>query len=208
MKYKVGDEVRVISDNNYGFKQGYIGRVTLVDTSYGSTSYLVDEDYWYGEEELVSYSEYTDNTTQRIRGFEVVTGYEDITLPTRKTRFSAGYDIEVAEDVYLAPGESKVFPTGIKAYMQYDEVLEIYIRSSIGIKHGVKLSNSTGIIDADYYDNPRTQGHIMMALKNCGTDVFSVPKGTRVAQGIFQKYLVCDGDDVTTERNGGIGSTN
>ena len=41
----------------------------------------------------------------RERGFEIVKGYEDkdIHLPIRKTKCSAGYDIEAAEDVVIPP---------------------------------------------------------------------------------------------------------
>ena len=39
----------------------------------------------------------------KVRGFEVVKGYEnkDIHLPVRKTEHSAGYDVEAAEDVVI-----------------------------------------------------------------------------------------------------------
>ena len=89
----------------------------------------------------------------RIRGFEVVKACEmkGIHLPERKTSKSSGYDLESAEDVILAPHKTTVLSTGLKAYMQEDEYLAVYIRSSLAIKHGIVLINSTGIIDADYY---------------------------------------------------------
>ena len=86
----------------------------------------------------------------KIRGFERVSGYESAILPTRKTRNSCGYDIYIysTTPVTIKPHESKVFNTGIKAYMPNDEFLAIYIRSSIGIKKHLMLNNSVGIIDA------------------------------------------------------------
>ena len=68
----------------------------------------------------------------KIRGFEVVTKYKNagINIPKRSTEHSAGYDIEAAETVSFAPGEIKLIPTGLKAYMQSDEVLYMYDRSS------------------------------------------------------------------------------
>lgn len=144
-----------------------------------------------------------------IRGFEVITAYEDqgIKLPTRKTTESAGYDIECAEAVTLAPGEVKLVPTGLKAFMAYDEYLAIHIRSSMAIKRHLALVNSTGIIDSDYYNNEDNEGHIMIALLNYGTEAVSLEKGERVAQGIFSKYLITNDDDATGVRIGGIGST-
>lgn len=144
-----------------------------------------------------------------IRGFEVITAYEDkdIHLPTRKTTESAGYDLECAEAVTLAPGELKLIPTGIKAFMAYDEYLAIHIRSSMAIKRRLALVNSTGIIDSDYYNNEDNEGHIMIAVLNYGTELVHLEKGERVAQGIFSKYLITNDDDATGVRTGGIGST-
>ena len=144
-----------------------------------------------------------------IRGFEVVSAFEeqDINLPTRKTTESAGYDIECAEAVTLEPGQVVLVPTGIKAFMAYDEYLAIHIRSSMAIKRHLALVNSTGIIDSDYYNNEDNEGHIMIALLNYGKETVSLEKGERVAQGIFSKYLITNDDDATGIRTGGIGST-
>ena len=140
-----------------------------------------------------------------IRGFEVVSSFEDaqINLPQRTTAESAGYDIECAETVTINPGEVKIVPTGIKAFMAYNEFLAIHIRSSIGIKRHIMLSNCTGIIDSDYYNNEDNEGHILLGLYNLGTEAVTLEKGERVAQGIFTKYLVANDDEA-----GGIGSTN
>lgn len=70
------------------------------------------------------------------RGFEIVSYYQEknIILPSRKTKFSAGYDIATAENIILLPQQVTLIPTGIKAYMQTDEYLGVHIRSSIAIK--------------------------------------------------------------------------
>ena len=144
-----------------------------------------------------------------IRGFEVVSAFEDkdIALPRRKTTESAGYDIECAEAVSIEPGEMKLVPTGLKAFMNFDEYLAIHIRSSMAIKRQLMLSNSTGIIDSDYYNNEENEGHILIALYNFGQATIQIEKGERVAQGIFSKYLVANDDDATGIRVGGFGST-
>lgn len=144
-----------------------------------------------------------------IRGFEVVTAYENqgVQLPKRKTTESAGYDIECAEAVTIAPDEMKLVPTGLKAFMNYDEYLAIHIRSGMAVKRRLMLVNSTGIIDSDYYNNEDNEGHILIALVNMGTEPVSLDKGERVAQGIFSKYLITNDDNATGIRTGGIGST-
>ena len=113
-----------------------------------------------------------------IRGFEVVSAFEeqDINLPTRKTTESAGYDIECAEAVTLEPGQVVLVPTGLKAFMAYDEYLAIHIRSSMAIKRHLALVNSTGIIDSDYYNNEENEGHIMIALYNFGKENVTLEK--------------------------------
>lgn len=147
----------------------------------------------------------------RQRGFEFVTEFAaaGLKLPTRSTAASAGYDIAAAANVCLRAGERALVPTGIKAYMQLDEYLGIHIRSSLAVKQGLYLANSQGIIDADYYNNPDNEGHILIALVNGGEQDVVIETGMRIAQGIFCQYLLTDGDNVTKKvaRVGGIGST-
>jgi dUTP pyrophosphatase len=143
------------------------------------------------------------------RGFQIVSAFADkgIHLPARKTARSAGYDIEAAETVVLAPHAVTVVPTGLKAYMEGDEYLAIHIRSGISIKKGLMLVNSVGIIDSDYYDNPDNEGHIMIAYYNTNDVPLTLEKGERIGQGIFTKYLATSDDAATGERLGGFGST-
>lgn len=147
-----------------------------------------------------------------MRGFEIVSEYanKDIEIPTRKTALSAGYDLASAVDIKIEPDELKLVPTGLKAYMQNDEVLMIYIRSSIAVKCGLMLMNNVGVIDADYYNNAKNEGHIFAPIKNLSGKTVFIKKGERVAQGIFQKYLLTDKDNFENgaKRTGGFGSTN
>lgn len=147
----------------------------------------------------------------RERGFEVIGQYKNrgIKLPQRKTGFSAGYDIAAAADVLLVPHKVTVVPTGLKAYMQADEYLGVHMRSGLSIKKGLAFINAQGIIDADYYNNPDNEGHIMLAIINHSEEAVAVQTGMRLAQGIFYKYLTVDGDEPGrgAKRQGGIGST-
>ena len=141
------------------------------------------------------------------RGFEKVSGYEYVNFPKRKTKQSAGYDIESAVNVVITPGETKLIPTGIKVYMDENEWLGIYIRSSLAIKYGLILANSVAVIDSDYYNNPDNEGHIMLPIRNVFEMPYTVKKGDRIAQGIFHRYYKVDGDKTDGSRIGGIGST-
>ena len=151
---------------------------------------------------------------ERKRGFEIAKGFEDkgINLPIRKTARSAGYDVEAAEDTIIPAFKSGMKPTlvktGIKAYMEPDEMLCLYNRSSNPGKKGLILANSVGIVDSDYYGNPDNDGHIMFAFFNVKDEDIEIKKGDAIGQAIFQKFLITDEDCATGERKGGFGSTN
>lgn len=142
-----------------------------------------------------------------MRFFEKVSYMPNGILPERKTKHSAGYDLAVFEGGIIPPHTTKIFNTGIKACMEDNEVLLIFVRSSIGIKRGITLSNGTAVIDADFFNNEDNEGHIMLALHNNTDEAVIINDGEHVAQGVFVNYL-CTGDAVVKERKGGIGSTN
>lgn len=150
---------------------------------------------------------------EKKRGFEIAKGWEDknINLPIRKTKYSAGYDIESAEDVVIPSFKKGMAPTlvktGIKAYMEDDEVLLLYNRSSNPKKKGLILANSVGVIDKDYYGNPDNDGHIMFAFYNIKEEDIEIKKGEAIGQALFQKYLITDNDKAEGKRMGGFGST-
>ena len=148
-----------------------------------------------------------------MRGFEIAKGWEDkdINLPVRKTAASAAYDLEAAEDIVLPKFELGakpiLIPTGLKAYMESDEVLMLFPRSSGPKKMGIMFPHSAGIIDADYYGNPDNDGHIMIQCINIKNEDVMIKKGDAVAQAMFQKFLTTDNDAATGKRVGGFGST-
>lgn len=171
---------------------------------------------------------------ERKRGFEIISKYEDqgIELPERATRHAAGYDFKAAEDVIIPtvwnvlfnqqtgqvtdslPVEDKAFlvstlvPTGIKAYMQEDEYLQLANRSSNPIKNQLSMPNGVGIIDADYYGNEKNEGHIYFQFINYGLADYVIKKGDRIGQGIFMPFLKSDADKGEGSlRTGGFGSS-
>lgn len=150
---------------------------------------------------------------EKKRGFEIAKGFENsnINLPVRKTKYSAGYDFEAAEDTIIPSFKKGMKPTlvktGIKAYMMEDEVLILANRSSNPGKKGLILANSIGVIDRDYYGNPDNDGHIMFAFYNIKEEDIEIKKGDAIGQAIFQKYLIIDNDWTEGTRLGGFGST-
>ena len=150
---------------------------------------------------------------ERKRGFEIAKGFEnhDITMPVRKTKYSAGYDICAAEDCTIQPftfgSKPTLVKTGLKAYMQEDEYLMLCNRSSNPFKKGLVLANSVGIIDADFYGNPDNDGAFSFAFYNFFDKPLEIKKGEAIGQAIFHKYMTIDNDVAEGERLGGFGST-
>lgn len=133
--------------------------------------------------------------------------YDDIKLPKRATKGSAGYDFFAPFDFSLEPRETIKIPTGIKAKIADGFVLKEYLRSSLGFKYRVRLDNTVGIIDSDYYNNEKNEGHIFIKITNEGNKTLEVKKGDAFCQGIFSEYFLAEEEEVTEERTGGIGST-
>jgi dUTP pyrophosphatase len=199
-----GNWVRLITDD-FG-RQGKLAQVARVWELCGTNYTIEFKDGFEGK--------VTDENIELAhlgRGFEKCKGWENIAiLPVRKTSKSAGYDFCIPkdmEDIELIPGETIMIKSGIKAYMQDDEYLSLYIRSSIGIKQNVILPNCTGIIDADFYNNVDNEGNITIALRNNDDVCHYFKSGDAICQGIFIKYLTVDFDKAKDKRNGGIGST-
>lgn len=129
-------------------------------------------------------------------------------LPTRNDKGSGGYDFYLPCDIEIFPDSFSKVALNIKSKMEQDEVLMIFVRSSIGIKKNLMLANGTGIIDSSYYGNVDNDGNISIVLYNYGRETVRLKKGERIVQGIFVKYLTTDDDKpVNEDRIGGFGSS-
>lgn len=145
-----------------------------------------------------------------FRGYHDLVKYEDIKLPVRSTKLSAGYDFFTPVDINLNMGASMKIPTGIRVKLDDDKFLALVPRSGLGFKYRLQLDNTLGVIDADYYyaDN---EGHIFIKITNDNREskILNVKTGEAFAQGIILQYFKVDGDndDDKAKRHGGIGST-
>ena len=179
--------------------------------------------------ERVSEVEYTKALKANGYDPEKCLKIDEIPLPKRATKGSAGYDIvspvEInlkLDETYFPYGEDPcmmvscppktfmIIPTGIRAFMPDDVVLVEAPRSGLGFKYGISFLNTLGIIDSDYI-NADNEGHIMIAIRfEGGTNkerVFNLSKGERICQGLFLPYYTTEDDDADGVRNGGLGST-
>ena len=132
--------------------------------------------------------------------------YEEVRIPYRATKGSAGYDFYSPVTITLKPNETVKIPTGIRCKIEDGYVLQIYPRSSLGFKYQMCLMNTVGIIDSDYY-NADNEGHIIVGIVNRGDKDLTISKGDRFVQGIFYKYYLAKEEENNNLRHGGFGST-
>lgn len=132
--------------------------------------------------------------------------FDSVILPKRATKGSAGYDFFAPKDISLLPNETVKIATGVRVRIDNGWVLNIYPRSSLGFKFRLRLDNTVGIIDSDYFyaDN---EGHIFIKMTNCGSSPLQIEKGKAFAQGVFLQYGITVDDESSSIRTGGFGST-
>ena len=135
-------------------------------------------------------------------------GNEDIPLPKRMSEWAAGFDIHAAvgEPLVLAPGERALVPTGFAMAMPRELEAQVRPRSGLALKHGVTCLNSPGTIDADY------RGEVKVLLVNLGQEPFTIKRGERIAQLVFQQVPRVELSEVeelpdTVRGAGGFGHT-
>lgn len=147
--------------------------------------------------------------TERIFQEKIDYFENKMTVPMRSTGGSAGYDFICPYDVCIKPGEIANIPTGIKVELDKDKFLGIYIRSSFGTKRNLELTNKVCIIDSDYYNNERNEGHILEFVRNNNDVPVTIKQGEAFCQGIIQTFFTVEGDEYGKgpKRVGGIGST-
>jgi dUTP pyrophosphatase len=149
-----------------------------------------------------------DNCTFQMEQSEAEEAHSKISIPRRATKRSSGYDFVSPFSFELRPNESVKFPLGIKSYMMEDEELLIFPRSSVGFKFKIKIDNTIGKIDSDYYNNENNEGDIHISVTNTGKKHWTVKARDKICQGSFYNYLITDTDNpVEEERKGGMGSS-
>ena len=118
------------------------------------------------------------------------------------------YTLDEAADLTKMAGlRPALVPTGYKAYMDKGYSLDLYVRSSSPLKYWLIMANSTGIIDADYVDNPDNEGEIFFQIYNLSPFNIQIKKGEAIGQAIILPYGVTEDDVAGGERTGGFGST-
>lgn len=130
-------------------------------------------------------------------------------LPKRATEGSAGADLYacINEPLTIAPGELVKIPTGIAIELESNDLAAfLFARSGLGVKHGITLSNSVGVVDSDY------RGEICVGLCNVSSEPYTIQPNERVAQMVIIPVACADFVEAeelsdTVRGEGGFGST-
>jgi dUTP pyrophosphatase len=131
----------------------------------------------------------------------------DLPLPSRQTSGSAGFDVASAEpDFVLGAGERRLVSTGLEMELPGDVECQVRPRSGLALRHGVTLPNAPATIDPDY------RGELKVILWNAGDGDLPVPRGMRIAQLVFARFVVpaveeADALAPSGRGAGGFGST-
>lgn len=133
--------------------------------------------------------------------------YDAIKLPRRATKYSAGYDFFAPCDLGEITSTPITIPTGIRWVPEvYGAYLMIVPRSGFGFKYRMRLENTVGIVDADYFQSDN-EGHIMAKFRSKHN--FEIKQGQAFLQGIVNMFFIPPDENIDElpERNGGFGST-
>jgi len=131
--------------------------------------------------------------------------YNQLELPKRATTGSAGYDFHLPCKMAFEPGKAMTIPTGIRCKIADGWFLCVVPRSGLGFKYGLRLVNTVGVIDSDYF-GAKNEGHII--IKMTCDQPFELNAGERFAQGILLPYGIAFRDyALIAKREGGFGST-
>ena len=144
---------------------------------------------------------------------------DGIEAPQIKTQGSAGADLVVPDDVVIEPfsirGKGTLVPLGFSLDIPEGMQVHIMLRSSVGLKTPIRLSNGVGLIDSDY------KGEICLLLDNLSKNSIHIKSGTRIAQLVPFSTLKWGFELIVThteerkhinpiqnkKRSGGFGST-
>lgn len=138
---------------------------------------------------------------------EIHTFYDNIQLPTRATKGSAGYDFRSPIPFTLYGWGDIKIPTGVRVKIEDGWFLLCLPRSGQGFKHYLRFANTAGVIDSDYYFSSN-EGHIhaKVRVENANGEL-TVNAGEAFMQTIFLPFGIAYDDAADGVRDGGFGST-
>lgn len=139
---------------------------------------------------------------------EIIKLHPDLLEPKRGTDGAAGYDLFMPEAGSNFGHQSGLTGLGFAAKVPEGYVALILPRSSAGVKLGVRLGNTVGVIDSDY------EGEWMVNIRTAPGDVVQWEQGDRLFQFVVlpiatpELRFVEFFSEMSARGDGGFGSTN
>ncbi|MES9698639.1 MULTISPECIES: dUTP diphosphatase [Bacillus] len=135
---------------------------------------------------------------------------KDVELPKYAKPGDSGFDLVVAEDTVIWPGETKVVQTGLA--FEIPPGYELQVRPRSGMTRNTKLRVVLGTVDSGY------RGEVGVLVDNTERPIslnmkaHVIERGTRIAQGVIAPVVTAHFEEVDelsdSERgNNGFGST-
>lgn len=152
--------------------------------------------------------------------------HPDAKMPTYAHLTDSGLDVYALEDITIAPGETKLIPTGIKVALPLGYEIQVRPKSGRCLKTKLRVANTPGTVDAGYRDEIGVIiDNIEPFIKSAEIDEngrlynvefgssYTIGKGEKFAQlvlcevpkAIFYKVETVAG--IGEDRQGGFGST-
>ncbi len=132
--------------------------------------------------------------------------YDDSILPTKGSKYAAGFDLYAHEDAVIEPHTNVKIGTGVAITPPEGTFGAIFARSGLATKQGLRPANCVGVCDYDY------TGEYIIALHNDSNEPKTVVKGDRIGQVAFIPYIDAfitevEELEITERGDGGFGST-
>ena len=89
-------------------------------------------------------------------------------MPEYANDGDSGMDVFALEDITIAPGETKLIKTGIKAALPYGYEFQVRPKSGLSLKTKMRVANAPGTIDSTY------RGEIGVIVDNIDPPIKSI----------------------------------
>lgn len=157
--------------------------------------------------------------------------HEDAVIPVFAHDTDSGFDLFTCEDITIEAGEKAIIPTGLAFELPFPWGIQIKNKSGITVKGcpiypiNVQVGNMSTLVlrqeeistaDITVYEGTidmAYRGQVGIMVKNEECFEITIPKHTKIAQGVLRQVYQCNFNIVeefstTTDRGeGGFGST-
>ena len=172
----------------------------------------------------------TEGIAKRFVQIPVELCHPDAKIPQYANTSDSGMDVYALDDYTIAPGETKLIPTGIKFALPPGYEIQVRPKSGRALKTKLRIANTPGTVDAGYRDEIKViVENIEPPIKDIeydfddnGTPIiksilhgaaYTIGKGEKFCQLVLMEvpkaalYRVEQVGEIGENRGGGFGST-